>query len=129
MNVWQIFWTLLVIVPLTIAWAFSVFDIFRRGDLSGWGKAAWFAAVIVLPWFGTFLYLLFRPREVPPEVARAQAAAREAYEKSLAADQIAKLSALHVQGELTDQEYASAKAHLLLSLGGPASPGAAAPTH
>jgi hypothetical protein len=129
MNVWQIFWALFVLVPLTIAWAFAVFDIFRRGDLSGWGKAAWFAAVIILPWLGTFLYLLFRPREVSPEVARAQAAAREAYEKSLAADQIAKLSALHVQGELTDQEFSSAKAHLLLSIGGQASPGAAAPTH
>jgi hypothetical protein len=129
MNIWQVFWALFVLVPLTIAWAFSVFDIFRRSDLSGWGKAAWFAAVIVLPWFGTFLYLLFRPREVSPEVARAQVAAREAYEKSLAADQIAKLSALHVQGELTDQEYASAKAHLLLSIGGQLSPGAAAPTH
>jgi hypothetical protein len=30
------------------------------------------AAVIILPWLGTFLYLLFRPREVSPEVARAQ---------------------------------------------------------
>jgi hypothetical protein len=117
MNVWQIFWVLLVLVPLTIAWTFAVFDIFRRGDLSGWGK------------FGTFVYLLFRPREVSPEVARAQAAAREAYEKSLAADQIAKLSALHLQGELTDQEYASAKAHLLLSMGGHSPPGAAPSTH
>jgi hypothetical protein len=113
MNVWQIFWALFVLVPLTIAWAFAVFDIFRRGDLSGWGKAAWFAAVIVLPWLGTFIYLLFRPREVSPEVMRAQAAAREAYEKSLAADQIAKLSALHTQGELTDEEFAAAKAKLL----------------
>jgi hypothetical protein len=128
MNVWQTFWTLFVLVPLTIAWAFAVFDIFRRGDLSGWGKAAWFAAVIVLPWVGTFLYLLFRPRVVTEEVARAEAAARQAYEKSLAADQITKLSALHTQGELTDQEFASAKAHLLLTMGGSARPGAVAPT-
>jgi hypothetical protein len=129
MNVWQTFWVLFVLVPLTIAWAFAVFDIFRRSDLSGWGKAAWFAAVIVLPWLGTFLYLLFRPREVPPEVVRAQAAAREAYEKSLAADQIAKLSALHVQGELSDQEFASAKAHLLLQIGGREAAGAPGQTH
>ncbi len=118
MRVWQTFWFLFVLVPLTIAWAFSVFDIFRRSDLSGWAKAIWFVVVLVLPWFGTFLYLLFRPREVPQEIARAQAAAREAYEKSLAADQIAKLSALHTQGELSDQEYAAAKAHILLSMGG-----------
>ena len=118
MRVWQTFWFLFVLVPLTIAWAFAVFDIFRRNDLSGWAKAIWFVVVLAVPWFGTFLYLLFRPREVPQEIARAQAAAREAYEKSLAADQIAKLSALHTQGELSDQEFAAAKSHLLLSLGG-----------
>jgi hypothetical protein len=125
MRVWQTFWFLFVLVPLTIAWAFSVFDIFRRNDLSGWAKASWFVVVLVVPWFGTFLYLLFRPREVPQEIIRAQAAAREAYEKSLAADQITKLSALHVQGELSDQEFAAAKAHILLSLGG----GTATPSH
>jgi hypothetical protein len=128
MNVWQVFWVLFVLVPLTIAWAFAVFDIFRRDDLSGWGKAAWFAAVILLPWLGTFVYLLFRPREIPREIERAEAAAREAYQKSLAADQIAKLSALHTQGELTDQEFASAKAHLLLTIGVHTTQGVAAPT-
>jgi len=129
MRVWQTFWVLFVLVPLTIAWAFAVFDIFRRNDLSGWAKAIWFVVVLAVPWFGTFLYLLFRPREVPQEIARAQAAAREAYEKSLAADQIAKLSALHTQGELSDQEYASAKAHLLMTMGGGRPPEAAPPTH
>ena len=134
-TVWATFWFIFVIVPITIAWVFSVFDIFRRNDLSGWGKAGWFAVVIFLPWLGTFFYLLFRPREVSHEVARAQAAARQAYDRSLAADQIAKLSALHTQGELSDQEYAAAKAHVLHSIGpattaspaGPTSP--APPTH
>jgi hypothetical protein len=129
MRVWQTFWVLFVLIPLTIAWAFSVFDIFRRGDLSGWAKAIWFVVVLVLPWFGTFLYLLFRPREIPKEIVRAEAAARDAYEKSLAADQIAKLAALHTQGELTDQEFATAKAHLLLTLGGSAPGRAAAAAH
>ena len=127
--VWQTFWFLFVLIPLTIAWAFAVFDIFRRADLSGWGKAGWFVAVIVLPWLGTFLYLLFRPREVSDEVRRAEAAARQAYEKSLAADQIAKLSALHTQGELSDQEFASAKAHLLMTMGGGRPPEAPPATH
>jgi hypothetical protein len=127
--VWQTFWLFFVLIPLTIAWAFAVFDIFRRGDLSGWGKAGWFVAVIVLPWLGTFLYLLFRPREVPDEARRAEAAARQAYERSLAADQIAKLSALHTQGELSDQEFASAKAHLLMTMGGGRPSEAPSPTH
>ncbi len=136
MRFWQVLWVLLIMVPLTVAWVFAVFDIFHRGDLPGWGKAAWFAAVIILPWLGTLLYLLFRPREISEEHLRAQVAAREAYEKSLAADQLAKLAALHSKGELSDQEYASAKAHLLMSMGsaseisrGPQPPGTAAPTH
>ena len=129
MSIWRVFWLLFVMVPLTIAWAFSVFDIFHRRDLSGLGKACWFGAVILLPWLGTFLYLLFRPRELPEEEIRAQAAARRAYEKSLAADQIAKLAALHSQGELNDQEFAAAKAQLLMTTGSPPSPGTAAPTH
>jgi hypothetical protein len=129
MQIWRVFWFIFVMVPLTIAWAFSVFDIFHRRDLSGLGKALWFGVVILLPWLGTFLYLIFRPRETSEEEIRAQEAARRAYDKSLAADQIAKLSALHTQGELNDQEYAAAKAHLLMTMAGPPSPGTAAPTH
>jgi hypothetical protein len=129
MGFWQVLWVLLVIVPLTIAWAFSVFDIFRRHDLSGWGKAGWFAVVILLPWLGTFLYLIFRPAAVTAEEARAQSAARQAYDRSLATDQIAKLAALHSQGKLSDQEFASAKAHLLMSIGGAQPPATSAPTH
>jgi Short C-terminal domain len=38
---------------------FMVFaDVFRRHDLSGWGKAAWLIFAIVLPYLGVFVYLI-----------------------------------------------------------------------
>src|SRR4051794_41701459 len=37
----------------------SIFsDLFRRPDLSGWGKAGWTALVLFLPFIGVFIYLI-----------------------------------------------------------------------
>jgi uncharacterized membrane protein len=52
----------MAILFLWILWfwlLFSVFaDIFRRDDLSGWGKTAWIVFAIVLPFLGVFVYLI-----------------------------------------------------------------------
>ena len=57
----DVIWTMLVFF-LWVAWfwiLFTVFaDIFRRHDLSGWGKAAWLVFTIVLPFLGVFVYLI-----------------------------------------------------------------------
>ena len=38
---------------------FTVFaDVFRRNDLSGWGKTGWIIFAIVLPYLGVFVYLI-----------------------------------------------------------------------
>lgn len=53
----------------------SIFsDLFRRPDLSGWGKAGWTALVLVLPFIGVFVYLIsqgdhMRDRRVADEQA------------------------------------------------------------
>ncbi len=36
-------------------------DIFRRDDIGGGSKALWVACVILLPFFGTLIYLIARP--------------------------------------------------------------------
>jgi hypothetical protein len=37
----------------------SVFsDLFRRHDISGWGKAIWVIALIVFPYVSVFVYLI-----------------------------------------------------------------------
>ena len=33
-------------------------DLFRRHDISGWGKAAWVVFVIVVPFLGVLVYLI-----------------------------------------------------------------------
>ena len=47
---------------LWVAWLLVLFrifaDIFRRHDISGWGKAAWSVFVIFLPFLGVLIYLI-----------------------------------------------------------------------
>jgi Short C-terminal domain/Phospholipase_D-nuclease N-terminal len=56
----EVVWTLLVFFGLVI-WLrllFTVFaDLFRRHDVSGWGKAGWMLLTIVLPFVGVLVYL------------------------------------------------------------------------
>jgi Short C-terminal domain/Phospholipase_D-nuclease N-terminal len=55
------FWSLIMFF-LWILWfwlLFTVFaDIFRRHDLSGWGKTGWLIFTILLPFLGVFVYLI-----------------------------------------------------------------------
>ena len=57
----SIFWTMLIFV-FWVIWIWFVItvliDIFRRTDLSGWGKAGWTVFVIVIPWLGVLVYLI-----------------------------------------------------------------------
>ena len=57
----DLMWTMAILF-LWILWIwllFSVFaDIFRRHDLSGWGKTAWIVFAILLPFLGVFVYLI-----------------------------------------------------------------------
>jgi hypothetical protein len=54
-------WTMLVFFAWLIwFWLLiTVFgDLFRRSDLSGWGRAGWIIFVIVLPYLGVLVYLI-----------------------------------------------------------------------
>jgi hypothetical protein len=57
----NVMWTMLVFF-LWVLWfwlLFEVFaDVFRRHDLSGWGKTGWIVFVIILPFLGVFIYLI-----------------------------------------------------------------------
>ena len=57
----DVFWSMLIFF-LWIAWLLILFrifaDIFRRHDISGWGKAAWCVFVIFLPFLGVLVYLI-----------------------------------------------------------------------
>lgn len=109
------FFLFLIFVPLMLIWGFSAYDIFTRPDLSGGKRVGWFLAIFLLPVLGTLVYLGFRPSAVTPGEKRAEAAAQAAYFESLNAEQLERVSLMHDQGKLNDQEYAIAKAKLLTS--------------
>jgi hypothetical protein len=55
------FWDILIIFAwLIFLWiAVTVLiDVFRRHDISGWGKAGWVIFVVLLPWIGVLVYLI-----------------------------------------------------------------------
>lgn len=62
---WEVFWMSMLFffiwVPVVLMWMFAIVDLFMRPDLSGWGKAGWLLAIVLLPILGTVLYFVFRP--------------------------------------------------------------------
>jgi hypothetical protein len=119
----NVFWTMLYFF-LWIVWIFLLIriigDIFRSRDLGGWGKAGWTLFIIILPFLGALMYLIFRGGSMHTrEVQRAEVAdeAMRGYIKSAAAggpaDELSKLAALRDQGILTPEEFAAQKAKLL----------------
>jgi hypothetical protein len=119
------------LVFIWFAWIWLVIsilvDIFRSDDLSGWGKAGWTLLVVFLTWIGVLIYLIARGkgmnerrfaeaaniRKAQEDYIRQVAADSGAAASSSTPDQLAKLSELHKQGVLSDQEFASQKAKLL----------------
>jgi hypothetical protein len=57
----SIFWTMMIFV-FWVIWIWLVIsvlvNVFRRKDLSGWGKAGWTVFVIILPFLGVLIYLI-----------------------------------------------------------------------
>jgi hypothetical protein len=120
-----IFWTMLMLF-VWIAWLFIlfqvIFDIFRSHDMGGWGKAAWFLLVVVLPLLGVLIYVIARGdgmRDRDMERAQAQQAGMDAYIRDAAdgsdgvADELSKLSELKSSGVISDEEFAAQKSKLL----------------
>jgi hypothetical protein len=114
---WETFFLFLIFLPLAMVWAFALLDIFRRDDLSGLLKALWVAVVILVPFFGTLMYLVVRrPGGTPEERAALDEASREFVAKYSPTDETAQLQTLadlHDRGKLTDDEFAAEKARVL----------------
>jgi hypothetical protein len=101
-------------LALFVAWLCLLFyvyaDIFRSHDLSGGAKALWVLAIFIFPMIGTLAYLIVRGGEMHE---RAALAARRAYSSSSSLDELERLTALHRQGSLSDEEFDAAKRQLL----------------
>ena len=91
-------------------------DLFRRHDVSGWGKVLWVVLLIALPYIGIFAYILMEGQGMSERdeahVEQARANLRKVVGFS-AADEIEKLGRLKAAGTISDQEYARLRAQLV----------------
>jgi predicted PurR-regulated permease PerM len=119
------FWTLCLIFVWAI-WLVLVVrvvvDIFRDRQTSGWAKAGWLAFVLILPFLGVFAYLVVRGQAMADRNARMLSEQRgmvDAYIRSAAGgtnrsvDDLAALSGLRANGDITAAEFERAKEKIL----------------
>jgi hypothetical protein len=100
------FWLLIVIYG----------DLFRRHDISGWGKALWVLALILTSYFGILAYLITQGRGMAERSAQQAQQARDELRQIVGfsvADEISKLDQLKKSGSITDAEYARLRAKLV----------------
>jgi hypothetical protein len=120
----DVLWTMLVIFAWVIwFWLLiTVFgDLFRRRDLSGWGKTGWIIFVIVLPYLGVFVYLIAQHQGMADrntEQAQAAQSQFDDYVKGVAAasgpaGEIEKAKQLLDSGAISQAEYDSLKSKAL----------------
>jgi type VI protein secretion system component VasK len=116
----EVFWTMLIFFGFVV-WLWILFavitDIFRRSDTSAWVKVAWIILVIVIPYFGVFIYIIAEHKGMTERSVAQQEAAQsqvDQYVKSVAAksdpaDQILKAKQLLDAGTITQGEFDSIK--------------------
>ncbi|MEU6644711.1 SHOCT domain-containing protein [Saccharomonospora sp. NPDC046836] len=114
-------WTMLVFFGWVIwFWLLIVIfgDLFRRSDVSGWGKAGWVVLVLVLPFVGVLIYLIAEGKHMG-ERRRAEAQTAQSqfddYVRTVsssgdgATEQIAKAKQLLDTGAINSEEYETLK--------------------
>lgn len=91
-------------------------DLFRRQDISGFGKVLWVIVLIVLPYIGIFAYILTQGSGMA-ERNRAQARqARDELRQAVGfsvADELTKLERLMAENSISKEEYARLRARIL----------------
>jgi hypothetical protein len=91
-------------------------DLFRRNDVSGFGKVLWVILLIVLPYVGIFAYILTQGRGMA-ERNRAQARqARDELRQMVGfspADELVKLDRLVADKSISKEEYARLRARIV----------------
>ena len=116
----DVVWTMLIFFAWVIwFWLLiTVFtDLFRRHDISGWGKTGWCIFVIVLPFLGVFVYLIAESKGMAERNVKAVQTAQtqtDEYIRSVAAQgdpttQITQAKQLLDSGAINAQEFEALK--------------------
>lgn len=110
-------WVIFIWIAITV-----LIDVFRRHDLSGWGKAGWTVLVVIIPWLGVLIYLIVNHQGMAErryhEAATAQAQFDDYVRQTAssgggAAAEIQKAKALLDNGTITQSEFDAIKARAL----------------
>jgi hypothetical protein len=91
-------------------------DLFRRHDISGWGKALWVIGLILIPYIGVLAYMITQAGGMAERAAQQGQQAREELRRVVgfsAADEISKLDKLRESGSITSAEYARLRGRLV----------------
>ena len=91
-------------------------DLFRRHDISGWGKALWVIALVLTSYLGIFAYLITQGKGMAERNAQQTQQAREELRRVVgysAADEITKLDRLKKSGSITDDEFRRLRTNLI----------------
>ncbi len=121
----NVFWTMIIFF-CWVCWIWMMIailsDVFRRRDMSGWGKAAWTVFLIVLPFLGALIYLIANSEGMADrnvKQAQAQRAEMDDYVRSVAtngggaAAEIEKAKGLLDSGAIDQAEFDALKAKAL----------------
>ena len=91
-------------------------DLFRRHDISGWGKAIWVIALIVFPYISIFVYMITQSTGMAERSAQQVKQAREDLRQVIGysiADEIEKLERLKNAGTISTEEYTRLRARVM----------------
>ncbi len=122
MPLLDLFWTMLLLF-LWFWWIWIlirlVADVFRRDDISGWGKAGWLLFLLFLPYLGAFIYIITQGSGMAERDMARAVEMRDMQERYIrdvagsagpsAADELAKLAALRDSGAITEEEFQNLK--------------------
>ena len=100
------FWLLIVIFG----------DLFRRRDISGWGKALWVIGLVLFSYLGVLVYLITQGRGMAERNVQQAQQARDELRRVVGfsvADEITKLDQLRKSGSISDDEFKRLRAKLV----------------
>ena len=120
----DVLWTMIIFFTWVVwIWIMVVIltDVFRRRDVSGWGKALWVIFLIVLPFLGALVYLIAQHdgmAQRQADAARGQKEQMDEYVRSVAssggaAAEIDKAKQQQDSGAITQTEFDALKAKAL----------------
>ena len=109
-------WVIFIWIAITV-----LIDVFRRHDISGWGKAAWVVFVVIIPWIGVLAYLIVNHDGMADRKMNETQAAQAQFDDYVrttagtagAAGEIEKAKQLLDSGAISQAEFDAIKAKAL----------------